>query len=227
MYEAMPEQYDSTVEIDGYTNWTADEVADYFEKSGLGDYRETIIYHKITGKIAPQLNDGDLKDMGIEIVGDRCRFRQLIKTMSRKARHMQRNKIIWSGKEQLWFDCWEKCMGTCCGIFPEDPSTYKLTNNHLRVRTVDPLRVGPIRLCCCHKYHVNNIDLTTVEDVDMNGIPAPFLQQCLCFSSGKEILDVSITGEGSVSLILGEGEGETVSNLIMNQVEESQMIERD
>ena len=46
-YKTMPEQYDSTVDIDGYTSWTSDEVADYFEASGLGNYREVLIYHKI------------------------------------------------------------------------------------------------------------------------------------------------------------------------------------
>ncbi len=61
----------------------------------------------------------------------------------------------------------------------------------------------------------------------MNGIPAPFIQQCLCCANGKEILDVSITGEESVFMVLAEGEGDVVSGLIMNQVEESQMIERD
>ena len=49
--------------------------------------------YKQTGSIAPQLNDSDLKDMGIEIVGDRCRFRHVIKAMGRKARQVQRNKV--------------------------------------------------------------------------------------------------------------------------------------
>lgn len=34
--------------------------------------------------------------MGIKIVGDRCRFRHVLKAMGRKARHIQRNKV---GKE--------------------------------------------------------------------------------------------------------------------------------
>ena len=34
-----------------------------------------------------------MKDMGIEIVGDRCRFRQIVKTIGRRARAVQRNKV--------------------------------------------------------------------------------------------------------------------------------------
>ena len=45
------------------------------------------------GKIAPQLTDEDLKDMGIKIVGDRCRMRHLIKSFGRKARQIQRTKV--------------------------------------------------------------------------------------------------------------------------------------
>ena len=118
-------------------------------------------------------------------------------------------------------------MNTCCGIFPEDPSTYKLTNNHLKIRTVAPARLGPFRLCCCHEYKVNNIDLSQVVDVDVNGIPPPALQQCLCCAEGKEIVDIELTNEGPIFLTLKQGEGDQVGSLIMNQVEESQQIERD
>jgi len=60
----------------------------------------------------------------------------------------------------------------------------------------------------------------------MEGVPAPFLLQCLCCANGKEILDVS-TNEGEFHLTVEAGEGESVSNMIMNQVEECQMMERD
>jgi len=118
-------KYDSMQKIEGYESWTPEDVADYFESEGLGDYRELIIHHKIvssnddirvlflfiiisflillfifvtnkfkqSGKIAHQLKDADMKDMGIDIVGDRCRFRQIVKTIGRRARAVQRNKV--------------------------------------------------------------------------------------------------------------------------------------
>ena len=222
----MTEQMDSTAQLVGYESWNSEQLADYFENQGLGDYREVLMYHRITGKIAPQLTDNDLKDMGIKIVGDRCRFRHQLLVLGRKARQIQRNKLIWSGKERVFFGCPEWALNTCCGLFPEDPSTYKLTNNHLKIRVVEPARCGPIRLCCCAKYSVNNIDLSQVDDVDMEGLPAPFLQQCFCCADGKEILDIS-TKEGNFDIVVQRGDGDRVSTLIMNQVEESQMMERD
>jgi len=220
------DKMDSVTQIDGYESWNSSQLADYFEAQGLGDYREVLTFHKITGKIAPQLTDSDLKDMGVKIVGDRCRFRHILKALGRKSRLVQRNKLIWSGSERIFFGWGDGCIGTCAGLCPEDPSTYKLTNNHLKIRTVEPVRVGPIRLCCCAQYSNNNIDLSQVDDVDMEGIPAPCVQNVLCCSGGKETVEVS-TPEGNFDLVVAEGDGDRVSMLIMNQVEESQMIERD
>jgi hypothetical protein len=70
------------------------------------------------------------------------------------------------------------------------------------------------------------MDLTQVSDVDMSGVPAPFCQQILCCSDGKEIIDITYN-DTPVHIILREGDGEQVTNLILNQIEESQMIERD
>jgi len=54
-------------------------------------------------------------------------------------------------------------------------------------------------------------------------VPAPFLLQCLCCANGEEILDVS-TNEGKFRLTVEAGEGDTISNMIMNQVEICQMM---
>mmetsp|Transcript_22193 Transcript_22193/g.33219 ORF Transcript_22193/g.33219 Transcript_22193/m.33219 type:complete len:222 (-) Transcript_22193:288-953(-) len=218
---------DSIAEIEGYELWSPDAVADYFEKKGLGDYREVLIHHKISGKILPQLTDTDLKDMGIEIVGDRCRFRDLIKHTSRMGRQIQRTKVIWKGEEQLWFSAFEHCCSTCCYLMPEDPSTYTLTNSHLKVKMVNPYRCGPCRLSCCNEYSINNIDLSQVEDIDQHGIPAPFCQECFCCGSGKDVLDVKYNNGQYVGIVLSQDEGEKISSLLLNQVEEAQLIDRD
>merc|ERR1712038_723794 len=142
-------------------------------------------------------------------------------------RQLQRTKIIWKGQEQLWFSNCEGCLQTCCYIMPEDPSIYTLTNSHLKVKEVMPFRCGPIRMGCCHEYKVNNIDLSQVEDIDQHGTPAPFCQECFCCGSGKDILEVKYTNGEVVELVLAQSEGEKVSALLLNQVEEAQLIDRD
>jgi hypothetical protein len=118
----------------------------------------------------------------------------------------------------------------CCVVDNDsDPSTYKLTSNHLKIKTVNPKRCGPITLCCCYEYSINNVDLTKVDDVDIIGVPAPCLPRVLCCAPGKDLVEVMSKAEkgGKVVLELKQGEGEKVSTLILGQVEECQQIERD
>lgn len=217
---------DSSRALEGYENWQPQQLAEYLSKVGLGDYYETIIKHKITGKLAIHLKDEDIKDMGITIVGDRLQFRQVIQSLSKKARSVERTKVIWEGKEVLYHGCFDRMMGTCCGCFPDDPSTYKLTTNHLKVKVVQPGRCGPVKVCCWHSYKVNNIDLTNVTDVDVQGQPPPCMEEVCCCASGRDMIGVTYV-DGTLIIPLKKGVGESVSTLILNQIEEAQLMERD
>ena len=114
-------------------------------------------------------------------------------------------------------------------FFLLDPSTYKLTSNHLRVKTVDPLRCGPIQLCCCYEYHINNLDLSKIQDVDVYGEPAPCLWRVLFCSGGRDHIQIQTPTEkkDQLTLIVEPGMGEKVADMILHQVEEAQIIERD
>jgi hypothetical protein len=71
--------------------------------------------------------------------------------------------------------------------------------------------------------------LSKVDDVDVIGIPAPCLQRTFCCSSGKDIVEIESRfehGATKISLTLQGGQGDRVASLILNQVEESQQMER-
>merc|ERR1711957_997396 len=89
-----------------------------------------------------------------------------------------------------------KNLGTCFGCCPEDPSTYALMSNHIKIKSVNPTRIGPIRLCCCNEYATNNVDLTYVADVDVRGIPAPCCERIICCAPGKDVVNIEIRGYG-------------------------------
>jgi hypothetical protein len=225
-------------EISNYHEWDAQRLGVFFRKKGLGDYQDLLVQHKITGHLAPLLSDSDLKDMGIVIVGDRLRFRHVIQQLSRRQRFHTRIASLWEGREQVFFAPAEENSLTLCGFCPMDPSTYKLTTSHLLVKKVQPIRCGPVRLTCCFgaSYVSNNID------VDVLGIPAPCVLRVCCCASGKDLVEVESRfveknhhhnnssnaggAGGKVFLQLPEGHGEAVANLILNQVEESQKMER-
>lgn len=63
---------------------------------------------------------------------------------------------------------------------------------------------------------------------DQTGIPAPCLERTCCCAAGIDKVEIESRFEkgGKVFLQLEEGQGEDVSNLILNQVEESQKMER-
>ena len=210
-----------------FDNWDENELANFLRKAKLGDYSEMFITHKISGRLAPLLTDAQLKEMGVSIVGDRLRIKSLIQNMKWKIRYNTRSKILWEGTERLYFSDASKLCWTCCGIFPDDPSTYKLTTTHLKIKTVDPLRCGPIKLCCSYDYNINNVDLSKVDDVDVVGVPSPCCIRILCCAPGKEIVEVKSSAEGKLLIVLQKGQGDHVSTLIMNQIEEAQVIERD
>ena len=220
---------------DDYDIWSSQQLAAYFERHGLGEYSKCLIQHKITGKLAPLLSDLDLKEMGINCIGDRLRFRSHIDQLKLQARAIARTKCIWEGQEQLYFSGISAACCTCCGLFPEDPSTYKLMSNHLKIKNVKPIRIGRLRLPCCNHYSINNVDLTYVADVDVIGVPAPCLERVLCCAPGKDILEVAIrtggdgvgpSGTSYYKLVLSEGQGDQVAEMILNSIEESQLMDR-
>ena len=108
-----------TLGVEQYENWNARQVAHYVEESGLKSYASMIITHKITGKVVSLLTDEDLKEMGMTVVGDRLRFKQLILKLGRKSRYTGRNKPLWRGEEQRYHSKVEKELNTCFGLLPD------------------------------------------------------------------------------------------------------------
>lgn len=217
--------------LSDYCDWDSRQLGVYFRKRGLGAYFDALQKHKITGQLAPLLGDQDLKEMGVDIVGDRLMFKHHLKDLSRRERYNKRVQSLWEGTERVFFsECDRNCC-TCNGCCPVDPSTYKLTQSHLKIKRVQPARCGPFRLFCLGPSYVSkNIDLSNIDDVEVMGVPAPCCHRTFCCSRGKDLIEVESRfdgrGTGKIFLVLEEGHGEPVANLILNQVEESQKMER-
>ena len=146
-----------------FASWDERRLGKFFRDNGLGAYEAILIKHKITGHLAPLLTDADLKEMGIDIIGDRLKFKLCLKELARKHRFQKRVEPLWEGQEKLFHSPCEKSCLTVGGLFPVDPGTYKLTRNHLRVKHVKPVRCFCVPLPCFGLTHTsNNIDLSKV-----------------------------------------------------------------
>lgn len=149
--------------VENFEAWSAEDLAVYLKSCDLADYYEMILKHDITGKVAPQLSENDLKEMGISSIGDRKRLQLAISELQKASRKKEREKIVWEGKEVLWFSCWDAAMGSCCGCCPVDPASYKLTGTHLSIRTEKPCYCGPFRCCFGHEFDVDNVVSTYID----------------------------------------------------------------
>eukprot|EP00980_Cylindrotheca_fusiformis_P010869 scaffold2466_cov120-Cylindrotheca_fusiformis.AAC.5 len=227
-------KFDETAdELENYQEWTPQDVAEYLKDSNLGAYSEAFLKHKISGRLLHLLTDSDLKDMGISIVGDRLRIKSLTGALGKKQRYDRRAKVWWEGTERLYFSDCEGCCMTLGGCCPEDPSTYKLTTNHLKIKTVEPSRIGCVRLPCSHEWSVNNIDLSQVADVDVIGEPAPCFQKVCCCAHGKGHIEITTESPGAldddnrIRLSLTKEQADKASGLILANVEECQRMQRE
>lgn len=111
-----------------FDKWDSQQLADFLAQAGLMAYRKMVLEHKITGKHAHLLTDEDLRDMGMVVVGDRLRFKQLMMTMGRKARFCNSTKAVWTGEEQTYYTDSERFFFTCLGLIPDGKmlSSYHL-----------------------------------------------------------------------------------------------------
>ena len=122
----MPNDNSNLEHLSDYYAWDSRQLGTYFRKRGLGVYFESLQKHKITGKLAPLLGDEDLKEMGVDIVGDRLMFKHHLQDLSRRERYNKRIQSIWEGTERIFFSECDKNCFTCNGFCPVDPSTCEL-----------------------------------------------------------------------------------------------------
>lgn len=212
------------------SNWSSKKLAHHIAESGLGDYSEMIMQHKITGKLALILGDQDLKDMGVTVIGDRLRLKEALGSLKSKSKYSlnSRSHVLWEGVEKRYYNDSEKDFATCFGIMPDDPGTYKLTGTHLKIKTVHPLRFGPAHLRCWFEYGLQNVDLTQIADIDVMTTAAPCPQRVFCCARGRDVIDIKTNASPRkrVILLVNEGEGDYVSNMIMTQAEEASHMDR-
>lgn len=208
-----------------FESWTATQLAGHLKEKDLGDYAEMFMQNNIDGKVAHRIGDSDLKEMGITKVGDRHRVMEALGDLKKAQQQKEREKPLWEGKELLYFSCFDKACSTCCGCCPQDASTYKLTYNNLEIKSVEPMRCGPIPCCCGHKYEIDNIDLSNIQDADLKGVPPSCCDAC-CMGSTQEHIHIQTSTEGVKILKLPKGEGAEVARKLKNQVEVMQRMER-
>lgn len=196
-------------------SWDQQQVCQWVGSIGLERYARLFQEHQIVGELLPFLEDSDLKDMGIDLIGPRAKFRKEIQKLSRATGTLNRNKLRWEAEEQLYDCCCEAIldtMGNCC--VPLKPGHYRLTGAILTLTTF----VYPGGRCCkClgKKREMNNMDLHEIRDIDVE------TEDRAC-CGGHDTVTVVMQEGASYEMTLPRGTGPAAQQMIRDAVEDSE-----
>jgi len=222
------EQSERLVDKD-FQKWSPVQVAEYLgKKEGLDSYAQLFQQHKVDGSVVHTLTDGDLKEMGIEAIGDRKKVLSAIKGLREASAQLDREKILWEGTEERYWSCCHWARSTCCGCSTNDAEKYTLRYNFLEIYRPDYKKVGSIRCCCGHSFLNLTVDLSNISNVELEGVPPPCMDQCCCCAKEHEhvIVNLSTPENGREILRLKKGDGAAMKRKLKNQVEIMQRMER-
>jgi len=74
--------------------WTAVQLSEYLRGEGLGDYAELFLNNNVTGSIAHRISEQNLKEMGVDKVGDRLSIMHALVKLKKAKKLQEREKVI-------------------------------------------------------------------------------------------------------------------------------------
>jgi len=155
----------SEEEFAAVRQWTPDQVGAWLKNAlNLGQYAAAFVRHEITGDLLASIDEHDLREIGIEVLGHRKRILQSLTRVKVAFRHHRRGRTIWEAGEARFLTACQKCLWeVVCGCFVPPGKHYKLTGLALRIRRTRWL--GPCG-ACGSDVATDNIDLSEITDVD-------------------------------------------------------------
>jgi len=215
-------------ELEGLNKWTVQEVQAYFGKKGFEEWGKIWEEHDVTGERVVLLTPLDIKDLGINSIGDRMGITNEIEKMKTAYRKIMRNEVKQIAYEAFNGSCLGEKISTCCGVFPRDPDKYTLTASRLTIEEYEIPRICGAWKCMClgGALTTDNIQLDQIRDVDT----VVSKKGCWCCAVNKAQVHIAV-GAGNDAehaearvltkeLFMEDQEGEDFANLIFLTVEE-------
>lgn len=158
--------YISEAQVAEMEKWTNQQVIQWLQSIGLGNFAADFQTHGIVGDMLPLLNEADLIQMGISLVGPRKRMLKELARIKKSFRAYTRHAVIWRGEEDMARgDSCRSCFMSCCPLCYDPPARYRLTGTQLKISATE--RGGCCGLCALgsRKLH-HNISLKEIVDID-------------------------------------------------------------
>ena len=176
----------AAVELDSSANpakWSTSQVADWLGKMQLFEHQQAFRQQRITGDVLEQLKEHHLKELGVNIIGERVSLMKAIAKLHHGAVNRQRFRIIWEDDEVRYrrgpagYACDHLCCLPCC----IDMDHYKLTGSTLVLIERDTKKHND--LCCRISRVTRNINLDSIASVTAVHASSP----CDCGCAADEI----------------------------------------
>ena len=113
----------SEEEFAAVRQWTPDQVGAWLKNAlNLGQYAAAFVRHEITGDLLASIDEHDLREIGIEVLGHRKRILQSLTRVKVAFRHHRRGRTIWEAGEARFLTACQKCLWeVVCGCFVLSP----------------------------------------------------------------------------------------------------------
>merc|ERR1712039_104141 len=209
------------------------DVAEYFTAKGYPEYAELWLTHRITGERAVMLTPDNLKEMGVERIGDRLGIQKELQQLKVVARRMQRNAVLATHKEAYDGPWWQEQIhkNLCFICCPIEPDEYSLTNNALKIRSYTVSRCcGTKCTCFGGVWHNDTMRLDRLVDVDttvsLTGCSVCAEKKCmihLAMSAGNSAEDET-SKVTQKCMFLQHEEGKAFAERIRDAIDEHKSI---
>lgn len=197
-------------------DWNKEDVAEWLKSIGFDDAAELFVLHEISGATLPLLTDQLLIEMGMNVIGRRVKLLSYIANAEIVSRQQHRSTLLWEG-EQYRPGCFNGCFPFrfpfCCVPCAGIPDQYKVMHSKVHIKKVKK-RCG--YSCCGEEVLVNNIDVSTLRDIDTQRSTA-------CIGDPRGFVFLVDENENMTALELRSSDCDKVAGVIQSAMEEATM----
>ena len=162
--------------------WSEHDVVEkYLKPIKMEHFAKLFTENHINGAVLLALEESHLREIGINIVGDRIIFMEYLKLLKKHKRYADRSKSLWNGTTPVLslayhHNCGEFCFQLCCPCCVAT-TEWRVTGQGIRWRK----NRAPVN--CCGDVETQFIDYRFLKDLELRKEP-----KCCCFCVGQELL---------------------------------------
>jgi len=215
-YGRLPE--DRPVSTAVHLRWDAHAVGEWLIQLGLGEHRDAFVRHKISGDLLECLEKEDLRELGVNLVGNRLLLMREVARLRNVSAGRERGRMIWEAEEVVhrdgvvgYLQHYLLCHGWWRGR-----GRYTLTGSSLVIFSYSE-NTRPC-LCCAEASAMRTIELSSIAGVTAHSA----IPTCVDCGLTADTVHIDLNQELGLApvppLAVQAGSGGQVAQLILDAV---------